>query len=86
MDVTVQSVQGMLNNLVSEDLRLAMQYIQSLLDKRRSKAAASSLEIFDQLHGLFEDDKGGYSSEEDIIRDLAQFRRERMNHENHAGF
>ncbi len=88
MDATVQNVQSMLNNMVAEDLCLAMRYIQSLLDKRRAKTKvmADNAEIFDELQELFKDDKGGYESEEDVIRDLAEFRRERMNHANHAGY
>ncbi|MBO4349766.1 MAG: hypothetical protein J6A01_02315 [Proteobacteria bacterium] len=85
MDATVQTVQNMLNALDADDFRTAMRFIQFLQETKKEKTAARNLAVFHQLQNMFEDDKGGYTSEEDIIRDLAQFRRERINHEDHAG-
>lgn len=85
MEATVQTVQNMLNALDADDLRTAIRFIQFLQETKKEKNAARNLAVFHQLQNVFDDDKGGYTSEEDLIRDLAQFRRERINHEDHAG-
>lgn len=85
MEATVQTVQNMLNALDADDLRTAIRFIQFLRETKKEKTAARNLAVFHQLQKVFDDDKGGYTSEEELIRDLAQFRRERINHEDNAG-
>ena len=79
MDNTVQSAQLMLKTLNSENLKTVIRFIQFLQSMQNERVAASQdNDAFIQLQNLFEDDKGGYLSEDDIVQDLAKFRRERM--------
>lgn len=79
MDNTVQSAQLMLKTLNSENLKTVIRFIQFLQSMQNERVVASQdNDAFIQLQNLFEDDKGGYLSEDDIVQDLAKFRRERM--------
>ena len=79
MDNTVQSAQLMLKTLNSENLKTVIRFIQFLQSMQNERVVVSQdNDAFIQLQNLFEDDKGGYLSEDDIVQDLAKFRRERM--------
>ena len=79
MDNTVQSAQLMLKTLNSENLKTVIRFIQFLQSMQNERVVASQdNDAFIQLQNLFEDDKGGYLSEDDIVQDLTKFRRERM--------
>lgn len=78
MDATVQTIQGMLNTLNADNLKTAMRFIQFLQSTQNETNIDNHTAKFNQLQAMFADDKGGYGSEEDVIQDLAQFRRERL--------
>ena len=78
MDATVQTIQEMLNTLNADNLKTAMRFIQFLQTTQNETGVANNTANFNQLQTMFADDKGGYDSEEDVIQDLAQFRRERL--------
>ena len=79
MDNTVQSAQLMLKTLNSENLKTVIRFIQFLQSMQNERVVVSQdNDAFIQLQNLFEDDKGGYLSEDDIVQDLTKFRRERM--------
>lgn len=78
MENTIQSAQLMLKTLNSDNLRTVIRFIQFLQSTQNEHVASQDNDAFIQLQNLFEDDKGGYLSEDDIVQDLAKFRRERM--------
>ena len=72
-----QTLANLLCGLEQEDYQAAISYIGYLAAMRKKKKAAESLQILSDIQGMFNDDKG-WSSEQNMIADMAQFRRERM--------
>ena len=60
-----------------EDYQAAISYIGYLAAMRKKKRAEDSLKILSDIQSMFKDDKG-WASEQDMLEDMAQFRRERM--------
>lgn len=78
MALTAMAVQDMLNTLGEEDYKMAVSYIQFLSDSRKKERAKKAAEVMDQIQSIIGDDKG-WDSEEEMLQDMANFRRERMN-------
>ena len=78
METTIKSAQILLQTLNADNLRTAVRFIQFLRSTQKESAQVSATNPFEQLQNLFEDDKGGYISEDDVVADLAKFRREHM--------
>ena len=70
-------VNDLLEELEEEDYRIALSFLQYLLDMRKKKRATENKEIVEQIQNIFQNDKG-WSSEESMLADMAAFRRERM--------
>lgn len=68
----------MLNTLGEEDYKMAVSYIQFLSDSRKKERAKKAAEVMDQIQSIIGDNKG-WDSEEEMLQDMANFRRERMN-------
>ncbi len=71
-------VNEMLDTLDEEDYKAAISYIQFLSDSRKRKKAKESKAALKEIQSMFTDDKG-WSSEEEMLEDMAAFRRERVN-------
>lgn len=67
----------MLENLDEDDFESAVNYIIFLTDSRKKRKADKSIEALNEMNALFADDKG-WVSEEDMIKDMAEFRRNRF--------
>ena len=78
MALTAMAVWDMLNTLGEEDYKMAISYIQFLSDSRKKERAKKAAEVMDQIQSIIGDDKG-WGSEEEMLQDMANFRRERMN-------
>ena len=78
METTIQSAQMLVKTLNSDNLRTAIRFIQFLQSTQNEHVTRQDNDAFIQLQNMLEDDKGGYLSEDDIVQDLAKFRRERM--------
>lgn len=78
MALTAMAVQDMLNTLGEEDYKMAISYIQFLSDSRKKERAKKAAEVMDQIQSIIGDDKG-WDSEEEMLQDMANFRRERIN-------
>ena len=76
--VTATTINDMLNGLEEEDYKAAVSFIEYLSDSRKKKKAQESKALMAEIQGVFGEDKG-WGSEEDMIEDMAAFRRERMN-------
>lgn len=71
-------VSDMLNNLEEEDYRTAISFIEYLASSRKKKRIEESKNTLAEIQKMFANDKG-WDSEESMIKDMAAFRRERMN-------
>ena len=67
----------MLAGLNNEDLRKAISYVEFLYYQRRKEDADKNGRIMREIQALIGDDKG-WDSEEEMIKDVAEFRRSRM--------
>lgn len=70
-------VNDLLETLDEEDYKIALTFLQYLSDMKKKRKVQESKEILLQIQGIFQDDKG-WSCEEDMLADMAAFRRERM--------
>jgi hypothetical protein len=69
-------INDMLNSLDEEDYNTAISFIQYLSYSRKNKKATDSQNILSEIQNMFSDDKG-WDSEDDMIADMAAFRKER---------
>ena len=67
----------LLAGLNNEDLRKAISYVEFLYDQRQKTDADRNGRIMREIQALIGDDKG-WDSEEEMIKDVAEFRRSRM--------
>lgn len=70
-------INDMLNNLEEEDYKTAITFIEYLSETRKQKRTNEDKKILSEIQDIFADDKG-WDSEEDMLKDMALFRRERM--------
>ena len=70
-----------LEDLEEEDYNTAIQFIQFLADTRKKKKAINSKKILAEIQDIFQDNKG-WESEKAMIKDMATFRKERMDENN----
>ena len=71
-----KTVADLLCGLEREDYQAAVSFIGYLAAMRKKKQAEDSRKILTEIQNMFNDDKG-WASEEAMIEDMAQFRRER---------
>ena len=67
----------MLASLNNEDLKKAISYIEFLSEQRAKAEADRNERIIHEIQELIGNDKG-WDSEEEMIKDIAEFRRNRM--------
>lgn len=77
MAPTTIMINNMLYTLDEEDYNTAISFIQFLSDSRKKKKAEQSQRILSEIQEMFSDDKG-WSSENAMLNDMANFRKERM--------
>mgnify|MGYP003499009084 FL=1 len=77
MAPTAIMINNMVNTLDEEDYNTAISFIQYLSDSRKKQKAEQSKKILSEIQDMFSDDKG-WESEDYMIKEMADFRRERM--------
>lgn len=77
MAPTAIAVNDLLNTLEEEDLMSAISYIQFLSVNRKKAKAERSKAVMKEIQEMFADDKG-WESEEEMLADMAEFRRKRL--------
>ena len=77
MAPTAIMINNMLNTLDEEDYNTAISFIQYLSDSRKKQKAEQSKKILSEIQDMFSDDQG-WESEDYMIKEMADFRRERM--------
>ncbi len=75
--ITATVINDMLDGLEEDDLKAAVRFIEYLSDSRKKKRAQESKALMAEIQGIFAEDKA-WESEEEMIEDMAAFRRERM--------
>ncbi len=78
MTVMAANVNEMLDTLEEEDYTAAVRYIEFLSVSRINKKNMESKKALKEMQALFSDDKG-WDSEDDMLMDMAEFRRGRTN-------
>ena len=74
MAPTASVVNDLLNTLEVEDFNAAISYIQFLSASRKRKKEEKNLAALSAIQNMFADDKG-WESEEEMLADMADFRR-----------
>lgn len=77
MALAAETVNDLLNTLEEEDYQMAVNYIQFLSYSRKKAKVKKAEEVMDQIQPLIGSEKG-WESEEDMLADMAAFRKERM--------
>ena len=77
MIAKAQHVQKMLGVLNEEDYISAVNFIEYLQEKRKRERIAYNLNTLAEIQEIFKDDKG-WASEQEMLEDMANFRRERQ--------
>lgn len=70
-------VNDLLNTLEDEDYNTVISFIEFLSNSRKKERANKSVSTLKQIQNMFSDDKG-WDSEESMIADMAEFRKERL--------
>ncbi|MEE1044435.1 MAG: hypothetical protein U0L51_02975 [Olegusella sp.] len=73
----VADIARMLEGLDEEDRRSASDYVVYLFTTRGQRRAARTQRAFDQVDSILDGD-GGWESEEDMVSEMAEFRRSRQ--------
>ena len=76
MAPTAIMINNILNTLDEEDYNTAISFIQYLSESRKKKKAESSKQTLAEIQKIFSEDKG-WDSEENMLEDMAAFRKER---------
>ena len=71
------TVNELLNNLDEDDYKAAISFIEYLSISKKKKRAEKSRDMLSEIQNIFEDDKG-WDSEQDMLDEMAAFRKERM--------
>lgn len=67
----------MLNTLEDDDYDTIMEYIQLLSATRKKERAMQTIAAMDEFQDIVGEDKG-WDSEEDMLKDMAAYRRGRL--------
>lgn len=70
-------VYDLLKELEEEDYNAAISFIRYLSDSRKKNRQQKDRKLLEEINGMFEEDKG-WENEEAMLRDMAEFRRERL--------
>ena len=77
MAPTATMVNELLNTLETEDYNTAISFIQFLSLSRKKEKEEKSLAALKEIQSMFSDDKT-WSSEDEMLKEMAEFRRERL--------
>lgn len=75
--VTAAVINDMLKELEEDDYKAAVRFIEYLSVSRKKKKAEASKALMAEIQGIFAENKV-WESEENMIAEMAAFRRERM--------
>ncbi len=76
MSEAVVDVGGMMRSLNAENYKLAVRFIRSLVE-RQNKEIQQKADVLSEIQSLMQEERP-WQTEEEMLADMAQFRRERM--------
>ena len=77
MTATTAVINEMLDTLEADDYTAAIRYIEFLSVSRKREKSRESKKILEEIQQMFSDDKG-WNSEDEMLAEMAEFRKERM--------
>ena len=78
MPEAVKEINVLLKDLDSEDYMVVIDYIKLLAENRRRQRNLETIAAMNEFQSVLEGDKG-WASEEEMLSDMAEFRRSRLN-------
>ena len=78
MPESLKEINTLLKTLAVEDYAIVINYLQLLSEKRKSQQKLETITAMNDFNSLIGNDKG-WKSEEDMLADMAEFRRSRVN-------
>lgn len=78
-EVAVKEITTLLKDLDTEDYSDVIDYIKLLAKNRKKQRALETIAAMNEFQSLLGGDKG-WNSEEEMIKDMAEFRKSRMEH------
>lgn len=75
--IMATEINNMLNELEEDDYKAVVSFIEYLSDSRKKKRVQESKALMNEIQEIFVEDRG-WKSEEEMIAEMAAFRRERM--------
>lgn len=70
-------INNLYEKLSEEDKNLVVDYLQFLVSRRNNKNAQNTERLFSEIDGILAEDKA-WSSEEEMLHELSEFRKRRM--------
>ena len=70
-------IEDLLSKLNEEDCQTAISFIEYLSDKRQKAREQEVKSLFDEFQSVLDGERG-WESEEDMLKEMAQFRKERL--------
>ena len=77
MTATALAINKMLDTLDADDYNAAIRYIEFLSVSRKREKSRESRKLMEEIQQMFSDDKG-WNSEDEMLAEMAEFRKERM--------
>ena len=77
MPVAVKEINTLLETLDLEDYSVILEYIKLVAQNRRKQRALESIAAINEFQFVLNGDKG-WANEEEMIKDMSNFRKERM--------
>ena len=77
MSVEIQEINSLLNTVESEDYPAIVDFLKIVSQNRNRQKALATIAAMNEFQALLNGDKG-WASEEEMLKDMAEFRRERM--------
>ena len=77
MPTAVKEINTLLETLDVEDYTVVLDYVRLIAQNRKKQRALDSIEAMNEFHSVLNGDKG-WNSEEEMLEDMAEFRRSRF--------
>ena len=77
MPVAVKEINTLLETLDIEDYSIILEYIKLVAQNRRKQRALETIAALNDFQAVLNGDKG-WANEEEMIKDMSNFRKERM--------
>ena len=77
MPVAIKEINTLLETLETEDYSIILDYVKLIAQNRKRQRALETIAAINKFHSVLNGDKG-WESEEEMLKDMADFRRKRL--------